>query len=86
MDKIYIILCSVVLILLGITIFSQREWMIKYLIEYNKTNYPSTYLILRILILVIAVGFLLGGIKIIMFDLKNSNNFITNNFGKRFSE
>ena len=79
MEKIYVVADASVFIFIGIVLFCKKEQIIFSIIDQNRTKYLSSYGKLKIFILVVATVFLLGGIKMILFDFKNPNNFIRQN-------
>lgn len=79
-----IILQSLTLILLAFFLFKERERVITSLITQNKVQYWHSAVILRICIILIAVVFLIVGIKLILVDFKKPDNFIKHGFEQSF--
>ena len=84
MEKIYIIANAVVLIILGATLFYRREWIIISIIDQNRTEYFPHTGKLRLFVYFLAIAFLLGGMKLIIVDLKHPQTFIENNLNQKF--
>lgn len=84
MEKMYIAGNAIVLISLAVALFYKRKWIITSIIDQNRTKYFPHTNKLRFFVYFLAIAFLLGGIKLIIFDLRNPQSFIENNFNQKF--
>jgi hypothetical protein len=83
-EKMYVLANAIVLISLGMALFCKRKWVITSIIDQNRAKYSPHTNKLRFFVYFLAIAFLLGGVKLIIFDLRNPQTFIENNLNQKF--